>query len=258
MFVRVEELAKEPYSLLIAYPRPEPGVVKRRIEELRALGITGLELIGRKSIGQLKVLGKGHVGIVLAARREDGSRVALKARRVDADRATLAHEAKMLKLANSVGVGPRLLAHTDDFLVMEFIEGPHIPDWLSARPPRDEVIWVLGRLLEKCRKLDEIGLDHGELSRAHSHVIIQLRPGARPEPRLVDFESASDRRRPANLTSLCQYLFIGGLSGLVASVLGPADREAIIRALRAYKRSMGPEAFRSVLEACGLTGYIAH
>jgi len=253
LLIEVDELKKAPYALLLAYPMPEADVVERRIRELKALGITHIELLGRKRISGLEILGKGCVGLVLAARAGEGQRVAVKVRRLDADRESLAHEAEMLALANSVGVGPKLLCHTGDFLVMEFIDGPHIPDWLLSGPEPGEVALVLRALLEKCRRLDEIGLDHGELSRAHSHVIIQVKPRGAPEPRIVDFESASTSRRPANVSSICQFLFIGGISAQVALLLGKADRERIIRALRAYKRRRGPEEFRGVLRACGLS-----
>ena len=253
MLIEVGELRRTPYALVLAYPRPEVDVVERRIEELKALGITHLEFSGRKKISGLSVLGKGCVGLVVAARTAEGRKVAVKMRRLDADRDSLAHEAEMLALANTVGVGPRLLRHTDDFILMEFIDGPHLPDWLSSKPDPQEVAAVLRALLEKCRRLDEIGLDHGELSRAHSHVIIQMRADRAPEPRIVDFESASTSRRPANVTSICQFLFIGGISAQVAHFLGEADKTAIISALRAYKRRRGPGEFEGVLRACGLS-----
>ena len=110
---------------------------------------------------------------------------------------------------------------------------------------------VLRELLRKCRRLDEIGLDHGELSGAHSHVLVQLEP--RPKPRIVDFESASTQRRPKNLTSICQYLFIRALSRQLAVILGAVDKGALISALRAYKEHMGEDEFLGVLRACGLT-----
>ena len=252
MLIEVDELRNSPYALILAYPRPEADVVEHRIRELKALGVTHIEFFGRKKISGLNVLGKGCVGLVIAARTGEGRRVAVKVRRLDADRKSLAHEADMLALANSVGVGPELFRYTDDFIVMEFIDGPHISDWLSSRPGAGEVATVLRALLEKCRRLDEIGLDHGELSRAHSHVIIQERPGGGLEPRIVDFESASTSRRPANVSSICQFLFIGGISAQVASLLGRTNREAMIKALRAYKKRQGPEEFQNVLRACGL------
>ncbi|HDI00972.1 MAG TPA: serine/threonine protein kinase [Candidatus Bathyarchaeota archaeon] len=256
MFLRVEDLREEPYCLLLAYPRPEPGVVEERIRMLEGLGVVGIELVGRKELPfGLRVLGKGYVGLVLAARMADGKRVALKIRRLDAGRESLSHEARMLAKANSVGVGPRLLASTDDILIMEFIDGPHLPDWLLGRPGKATVGSVLRQLLEKCRKLDEVGLDHGELSRAHSHILIQPRPSGRPEPRIVDFESASDVRRPANVTSICQFLFISGLAKLTSEILGPVDKAALIKALRAYKHRMDGASFSAILDACGLSTY---
>ena len=256
MLVEVEKLVKKPFSLVLAYPRPDEAVLRDRIRQLKELGISHVEFCGRKSIGKLNVLGKGHVGVVLAAKTESGLKVALKIRRVDADRENLGHEAEMLKLANSVGVGPELLAHTSDVIVMEFIEGQHLPEWLSTGPDKDHVVEVLRELFEKCWKLDQIGLDHGELSRAHSHVLVEPRGPSAFEPRLVDFESASTRRRPSNLTSICQYVFIGGLSGLVARIMSLPDREDLIRALRAYKAQMGREELDRVLEACGLIKHI--
>ena len=256
MLVEVKKLAEKPFSLVLAYPRPDEAVLRDRLRQLKELGITHVEFCGRKSIGKLNVLGKGHVGVVLAARTKSGLKVALKVRRVDADREDLGHEAEMLKLANSVGVGPKLLAHTSDIIVMEFIEGQHLPEWLSAGPSKEQVLDVLRKLFVKCWKLDQIGLDHGELSRAHSHVLVEPKGLSVFEPRLVDFESASTERRPSNLTSICQYVFIGGLSGLVARILGLPDREELIRALRAYKARMGRDELDRVLAACGLVRHI--
>ena len=255
MLVEVRRLVEEPFSYVLAYPRPESAVLEARMRQLRELGITHIEFCGRKAIGKLKVLGKGHVGIVLAARTGEGLKVALKVRRVDADRTSLSHEAEMLELANSVGVGPKLIAHTDDFIVMEFIEGPHLPDWLSSRPERGQVREVLRKLFLKCWRLDRIGLDHGELSRAHSHVLVQPKGPGPPEPRILDFESASRDRRPSNLTSICQYVFIR-VSRLVKPLIRLPGREELIAALRAYKAKMGEEEFARVLEVCGLAKHI--
>lgn len=43
-------------------------------------------------------------------------KVALKIRRTDADRSQMYHEADMLKKANSVDVGPKLLDVSENFL----------------------------------------------------------------------------------------------------------------------------------------------
>jgi putative serine/threonine protein kinase len=42
------------------------------------------------------------------------------------------HEAEMLKKANSVGVGPKLLGVSKNFLLMQFIDGKLLPEWLET------------------------------------------------------------------------------------------------------------------------------
>ena len=103
-------------------------------------------------------------------------------------------------------------------------------------------------LLEKARRLDEIGLDHGELSRAHRHIIV-----SGGEPRLIDFESASTERRVSNITSLTQYLFINRrMRRLISRVIEPPEIQPLIEALKRYKQEPSEENYRRILEVCGL------
>jgi len=251
--ISLDRLLGEGYGPVLCYPRYEEGEARRRVEELRGLGVEALVFAGEKRVLKVPVLGKGCVGIVLEARTAEG-RAALKVRRVDADRAGMRREADMLGLANSVGVGPRLLGVTENFLLMEFVEGRLLPRWLGevqGRGSRARVRRVLGALVEQCRRLDEAGLDHGELSHAPKHVIVD----AGDRPWIVDFETASVARRASNVTSICQYLFLGGqIGGTMRRKGGKIDREEVIQALRDYKRGRTSESFRRVLEVCRLAG----
>ena len=247
--VKIEELAKPPYCEILCYPRMEEREVARRINELKSLGVKKLEFIGSKNVSGIPVLGKGCVGIVVAAHLENGRKVALKIRRVDADRASMRHEAEMLKKANSVGVGPKLLDFTENFLLMQYIDGKLLPEWLNETENQSLVKKILRNLLQQCFKLDQIGLDHGELSNASKHLIID----SKNKPYILDFETASDRRKPANLTSLAQYLFIRKpISEKIVNIIGEIDRQRLVDALRKYKREKTEENFERVLEVCRL------
>jgi len=195
------------------------------------------------------VLGKGCVGIVVRA-LIDKKRVALKIRRVDADRIGMQHEAEMLKTANKVGVGPRLIGKSENFLLMVFVEGSLLPEWverLKGRGTRNRIRHVLRDVLEQCWRLDEIGLDHGELSRAPKHIII----GRDNEAHIVDFETASLQRRVSNVTSICQYLFLGSqLAKTMRRRLGKVDDDALIAALRDYKLERTNQNFLRILQLC--------
>ena len=246
--VALEKLSEEPYASIICYPRPSETELKARLTELQKLGVKALEFSGEREVFNTPVLGKGCVGIVTAAyiNRE---KVALKARRVDANRSRMQQEAEMLEKANSTFVGPRLLLASKNFLLMQFIDGDLLPKWLEKRKEKRRVRKVLREVLEQCWRLDKAGLDHGELSHAPKHIIVDQKD----EAFIVDFETASVNRRPSNVTSICQFLFIGGVvAEKVGGKLGTRDRRALIDALKDYKKDKTRENFGNVLRACGL------
>jgi putative serine/threonine protein kinase len=249
IIVPVEELAQEPYASVLCFPNQREGELRSRLEELRSHDVTALEFFGKASVYgvSLPVLGKGFVGIVVIAYLR-GERVAVKIRREDADRADLLHEAEMLTKANSANVAPKLFAASKNFLLMQLIDGDLLPDWLKANNNKDTVKRVLGEVLENCHRLDEIGLDHGELSKAPKHVIIdrQLRPW------LVDFETASDTRKPSNVSAMGSFLFTsdGEVARNVAATLGERNKEEIVAAMKNYRKERTRGSFEQVLEVC--------
>ncbi len=235
---------------VICYPRIDYEEFDRRLDELRKIGIKKLKFVGKQKIGNVDILGKGCVGIVIAARL-DSRTVALKIRRTDANRATMMQEAKMLTMANSVEVGPKLLGVSQNFLVMELVEGELIEEWFTHHDPELESIAAkrtLCSVLEQCFQLDGIRLDHGELSQARKHVMID-----KIGPRILDFETASTTRKPGNLPSLCQYLFISRpVAELTEKILGKVDLTELRKSLVTYKYEKSADSFQRVLHSAHL------
>ena len=242
-----ENFKEEPYASILCYPRVSDAELQNRLGELREHGVIALEFAGKTSAYNVPVLGKGFVGIVVIAHL-DGQRVALKIRRVDADRLGLQHEAQMLAKANSVHVGPKLRGVSKNFLLMQLIDGAVLPEWLDANKEQAHVRGVLNDVLEQCWRLDTAGLDHGELSKAPKHILVD----EQQKPWIVDFETASVNRKVSNVTSVCQFLFTSGnaVARAVAEVLGAVNREEIICALRLYKKERTRENFSRVVQAC--------
>lgn len=240
-------LRERKHCKVLCYPRFEQEELEKRLKELERLGVQALEFTGKKSVFDVPVLGKGCVGIVVVAYTNSG-RAALKIRRVDADRKGMFHEGEMLKKANAIDVGPKLLEISENFLLMELVEGTHFPEWielLGEREVQSRVRWVLKDILEQCYRLDEAGLDHGELSNAPKHIIVD----ADDRSYLVDFETASINRRVSNVTSVCQYLFLGSqIAEKVKDKLGKVDEKQLIQKLRTYKREQTRENFVKILE----------
>jgi len=163
------------------------------------------------------------------------------------------HEAEMLTKANKLTIGPRLLDKREDFLLMEFINGTLLPEWvmnLKGKKAKNKIRDVLIDILEQCYQLDQDGLDHGELSRAPKHIIVDIRN----KPCIVDFETASIMRRASNVTSICQYLFMNSrLAKILGRRLCEIDREELVIALRNYKRQPIRKNFNEILKTCRLT-----
>jgi putative serine/threonine protein kinase len=248
LIIALEKLREEPYASIICYPQPSHREIEKRLAELRGRLVSSLEFRGEKQVFGVPVLGKGCVGLVVLACR-GREKVALKIRRVDADRSKMQREARLLEKANAVRVGPRLIDVSRNSLLMEYVDGDLLPAWLDKNPAKAKVKAVLRGILEQCFRLDASGLDHGELSHAPKHIIVD-RKG---EPFIVDFETASLERRPSNVTSVCQFLFVGGIvADLVAEKVGSCDKKAIVKALRCYKTDRSYVNFEKVLKACGV------
>lgn len=243
----LEGLKEEPYASILCYPKRTEDELQSRLKELEMHGVTAVEFAGKGSAFNVPVLGKGYVGIVVIAQRYN-QRLALKIRRVDADREDLLHEAKMLGKTNSAGVGPTFVDASKNFLLMQLIEGDLLPAWLETNKEKSTLRQVLAETLEQCWHLDLLGLDHGELSKAPKHVIIDQCN----QPWIVDFEASSDTRKPSNVTAICQYLTMSGgpPARMISEVLGERNREEVISALRSYKKDQTRETLDRVILAC--------
>lgn len=249
--VSVDDLAAEPYASVIGYPKANKSYLDDIIAEVKVMGVESIIFEGPTRIGGLEVLGKGCVGIVVKAVSENRT-MALKVRRTDANRPSMKAEAKFLRIANSVGVGPMLESYSKNCMLMELVPGQSLKEWLSKLHGRETTPLlrsIVRDILDQCRRLDDRGIDHGELSNASKHVIVVDRPI------IIDFESASTRRRPHNVTSCAQYLFLGGsTSTRVARAIRVLPAERIIKILRQYGASAqdGP-SFAELLTRLKLT-----
>ena len=247
--VPISKLASDPYSSILGYPKATKAELSKRITELKKLGIRGFSFTGPTTLNNLAVLGKGYVGVVVLS-SQGKKRVALKIRRMDSSRPEMGSEAKLLRLANEVDVGPKLLDNSKNFIIMEHLEGKKIIDWirdLKGRGSAAKLRSIIKKVLEDCYSLDKIRLDHGELSHIHKHVIVGTKVC------IIDFESASVNRRTSNVTSATQSIFIGsGIANLVKKIIKLPNKKKLISSLRNYKNDQSRKNFEDVLKVLGL------
>ena len=227
---------------IISYPHFSESEYKDRIIEMESLGITSIILGGKTIVNGAHIAGKGCVGIVVKAKSR-GEVCALKIRRTDANRETMDNEVHLHKMANSACVGPSLEEHTKNLIVMEFVAGQSIIDWVVNNNVTESKMWTLAvAILEQCFSLDIAGLDHGELSRLIRHVIVSDRPY------IIDFESASTTRKTCNVTAAAQSLLLYGIvANKVKKIMCNTDKERLIQALRTYKHFHTRANFDAIL-----------
>lgn len=210
---------------------------------LESLGIDSL----MTTESGLLLAGKGFRSVVLVGTIGD-KLVAIKMRRSDSPVKSMEYEARMLKIANSVNVGPHIFSYTRDFIIMEYIHGSEISSWISSLDieSSEKLRKVLRACFEDCYKLDRIGLDHGELSDASRHVIID----ERLKPVIIDFSNASTTRKVSNVTSFFSYIIYGKVASTVRQILGIKAHD--IDVVRTYKRHISDENFNNIMKSLGL------
>jgi len=232
---------------IFSYPRYTDERYRRVVEGLRALGVEGAVPTGSLEIEGLRVLGKGCVGMVLAGIFK-GERVAFKVLRTDANRESLKEEARLLSVANEMGVGPKLIASADSVMIMEYIDGRYLSKWLEEPHATEEVMHVIRDLLSQCYRLDEAGLDHGELSDAKKHILIDQKG----RPHILDFETASMKRRRRNFVSMLSYLFF---KGSIATLVGRYlcwNGSNLRGMIRRYKETPSRTEYEGIMRELGL------
>ncbi len=243
--LKIEDLLREPYRRILCYPDSDEKEAKKRLLQLKKLNVDSIFLQGKTEIAGMNILGKGCVSIVVKTKL-NGRSLALKIRRVDANRVSMDREVEMSTLANSIGIGPKIHAHTSDMILMDLVSGEDLTTWVrSLKGPGStlKIRKILGILLKQCFMLDQLGLDHGQLSNLKKHVIVGRKLV------ILDFESSSSNRRTSNVTSSSQYLFVGGpISKRVRRFMRLRDYDTIIERLRDYKTNKNEESFVGLLQ----------
>ncbi|RLE66908.1 MAG: hypothetical protein DRJ38_00735 [Thermoprotei archaeon] len=236
-------------ELVICYPRPGENVYKKRLNQLKKLGVECIFWEGKVQLGPFNILGKGCTSVVVKALRQ-GENVVLKIRRTDADRENLLKEAAILKKINKYGIGPKLLDYTEDILVMEYVEGVEIEEWIARVKNSHLLKEVLKKLLDMLFLMDKMGICHLELARPKKHIIIS---GNRPV--ILDFETISTKTKKSNLTQVLNFLLFrkGATARKIRKILKIEELERLRRILKEYKKEKSKQKYLEILKIMNLT-----
>lgn len=141
---------------------------------------------------------KGNTSLVFTGEIRD-EKILIKLQRKDSPRKTIEREAEILKVLRGTDITPKFLFTGKfeglDYLVRKFAEGVPI---LYANVKKHHLL----KIFEKTLVLDRLNIDHGQIQ-GGKHIII-----GKSDVWIIDFEKASPRRRPKNLTAAISMVFL--------------------------------------------------
>ncbi len=180
---------------------------------------------------------KGWRGIVFKARTEDGRTVCIKTLRRKVPGTSLKNEYEALQKTNEKGIGPKAYEYApeEETIVMEFLEGDQFSEWIMFAGA-EEIKETVPEILRQGFELDQLGIDHGQLSWAPKHIILSKNRAS-----LIDFDRASTARKTRNLTSLVAFLLLNPKSLYSQRIcrvygLGTKEVEKIKQAMQKYRQ----------------------
>ncbi len=203
----------------------------------------------RRVYGELRVVGVGFTGILLLASSTRGI-VLTKIMRKDSRRKSMLYECNITRTASSLGVSPRIYACDDEYIIMEYIDGTSLAEYIEKYGELRSIYdlkLALKSILYKTFLLDYNHIDHGELSRPYKHVLISPKGLF-----IIDFDSASLSRIPRNLTSILGGLFFrrNKFSRRLKDILCVTDKQLreVQTMIRYYKKHVNFDIVVQIIE----------
>jgi predicted Ser/Thr protein kinase len=145
-------------------------------------------------------LAKGWSSYIWLVKDECGKEFVLKEVREKSPRKDLAErEGKMLMLANTVGVGPKIkeVNFEENFVAMEYIKGKKLYDWIESnefeKVKAEELYEFIKALYRQLYALDKVHLSHNQLQVGKNILVKEILEDSKTKyiPVIIDFEKSS-------------------------------------------------------------------
>ena len=181
----------------------------------------------KRDLKIVRKISKGYASEVFLVENNKGKKFALKVEKEKSPRrGFLVKETENLKTANSVGVGPKLIDFDVESkaVLMEYIEGITFEKYIfETNVSKQKLLRLMKELMKQARKLDKIGLDHGQLGGIGRNILVR-----KNLPIIIDFEKGSQVRKTHNMGRLKSFLFLNphsSISKRVKEIIGEQWKE---------------------------------
>lgn len=151
-------------------------------------------------------------------------------------------EVLWLRRLNKHKIGPKLFYNDDEKVIIEFVNGKRILDYLTSAP-KQKTLSVLREIFRQCRLMDKLKISKEEMQNPYKHILIDKKPV------MIDFERCHYAERPQNITQFCQFVMSSKLSRILNGKGITTERDEAIRLLKKYKNNYSQKTYRELLRA---------
>ena len=111
-------------------------------------------------------------------------------------------EGFFLEKLQNYSFAPKLFFYTQNYIVMEKIDGTILDDIYNKKYSSQELTIIFNNILEATQKLDELGLQKFEMLNPYKHIFIL----DNLQIKFIDFERMIYSKKPKNTTQFLEYL----------------------------------------------------
>lgn len=197
-----------------------------------------------KRATNIKFFSKGKRGLIYTAKYSN-KKVAIKIKNPKSTAISrMFIEGENLKKVNELGIGPKLINYSDDFVMYTFVEGLMFEEFLGCSTKKD-TLNILESLFNQMRTLDMAKISKQEMTNPYKHILVTKNV----EPVLIDFERSSNTPNPNNINQFLQYLFTDRITSKLMTKKIMINKEKLIELSKEYKKDYSEKIYKQIL-AC--------
>ena len=203
---------------------------------------TLLKKLEKKNVNNVKYFSKGKRGLLYIG-DYNNKKVAIKIKNPKSKAISrIENETNFLKLLNKKKIGPKLLFFDKDFIILEYIKGILIIDYLKKFNKKN-ILKIIKKIMEQLYLMDKLKINKEEMSHPQKHILID-----KNKPVLIDFERCRKTIKPSNITQFCDFLTSNNVSKILKDKKIKINKNKMIGLAKKYKKDINKNNLNEIIE----------
>jgi len=198
------------------------------------------EELEKKRCSQIIRYAHGKRGVVYKALFK-GNDVAIKVEKKGSK--YIKNEVIWLKKLNKHDIGPKFIFSSPSYVMMEFIEGDKIFDFMRKND-KTAIKKMLKKVFDQCFIMDKLKVNKLEMHHPHKHIIVKKDT----TPVLIDFERGTKNDSPKNVTQFVQFITSTNFQFSIVNKNFWMNPEKLRRFAAMYKNNMNEKNLDKIIK----------